>query len=133
VIVPASLDTNMLLRLTLRDIPEQYETVKSLVTAPGARYYVADMAVVEMVHALMHHYGFSRAQVSEVVRAIISDSALETNAVLLESAVACFVAHVSLSFVDCYLAEQARECGNTPLLTFDKKLTSQHVAAQLAR
>ena len=128
---PPTLDTNLLLRLALGDVPAQYEAVRNLITVPGARHRITDLAIVEAVHTLTHHYGLSRIQVVEIIRAIITDPSLEANAVLLESVCRCFVAHPSLSFTDCYLAEDADASGHQPLLTFDRKLAHQHPAARL--
>lgn len=126
-----TLDTNLLLRLVLRDIPGQYEAVRDLLIASGARYRVTDMAIVEVVHALAHHYGLSRQQIVEIIRAIILDPAIEASTNLLEAVTEQFLLQPALSFTDCYLAEEALVSGNLPLLTFDKKLAKQHDSAQL--
>jgi len=131
--VTASLDTDLLLRLTLRDVPEQYDCVKSLIKAPGARYFVSDLAIAEMVHALQHHYGFTRSQVAEVVRAVLTDPGIEANRALLDPVLSSFVNQPALSYSDCYLAEEARLSGRVPLLTFDRDLARHHPSAQLAR
>ena len=127
----ATLDTNLLLRLALNDIPEQYGIVKALITAPGAHYRVTDMAISELVHALIHHYSLTREQIAEIVRAIILDPSLDANKDFIEGVIECFLDHPALSYTDCYLAEEARVSGNTPLLTFDKKLAKQHPAAEI--
>jgi predicted nucleic acid-binding protein len=129
--VTATLDTNLLLRLALRDVEEQYEAVRDLVTRPGDRYRVTDMSVNELVFALTRHYAMSRSQVATIVRALLSDGAIEAHAGLLDRVLDCWVAHPSLSYTDCHLAEEAAASGNTPLLTFDKKLANQHPAALL--
>jgi len=131
--MPASLDTNLLLRLSLRDIPTQYEAVRDLVAAPGARYRVTDAAINEAVHALSYHYQMSRHQVAEIVRAIIWDGAIDASSGFLDAVLTTFETHNALSYTDCYLAEEARNSGNTPLLTFAKKLASGHETAQLHR
>ena len=129
----ATLDTNLVLRLVMGDIPDQYETVRDLLAVPGARYRVTDMAIAEIVHALVHHYGLTRPQVAEILHAIITAPNIDTNRGLLEAVIDSFIRHPGLSFVDCYLAEEARAWGNLPLLTFDKKLAHLHNAAQLLR
>ena len=129
--MPATLDTNLLLRLALRDIPEQYTIVRNLVTTPGARFRVTDTGINEMVHALINHYGLSRRQVAEIIRSIISDGSLDANNAFLDGVLSVFEAHTAMSYTDCYLAEEARASGNVPLLTFDKKLAAQHEAAKL--
>ena len=127
----ATLDTNLLLRLTLRDIPGQYEAVRDLLAVPGARYRVTDTVINELVYALIHHYAFSRPQVAEIVRTILTDATIEANAALLGRVIEQFEHHPAMSYTDCYLAEEALASGNVPLLTFDKKLAAQHVAARL--
>ncbi len=129
--MPATLDTNLLLRLVLRDVPEQYEAVRDLVTHPGARYRVADAAITEIVHALTHHYALSRPQVAEIVRALVTDPCIEADKRLLDMVLTQFEAHPAMSYTDCYLAEEARATGNEPLLTFDKKVAKQHASARL--
>ncbi|MDR1266029.1 MAG: hypothetical protein LBK42_10845 [Propionibacteriaceae bacterium] len=127
----ATLDTNLVLRLLLRDIPEQYELVRDLVTAPGARYRVTDTVVNETVHALTHHYRLSRHHVAEIVRALLQDGAVEADKAFLDGVIICFVNHPKLSYTDCYLAEEARVSGHVPLLTFDRRLAREHASAQL--
>ncbi|MCL2803792.1 MAG: hypothetical protein FWD29_07585 [Micrococcales bacterium] len=127
----ATVDTNLLLRLVLRDIPKQYEAVRDLVTVPGARFRVTDMAIAELVHALLHHYGLSRSQVAQIVRTVLWDNAFEANKAMLDAVTSVFEKQGGLSFIDCYLAEEAQVTGNAPLLTFDKALAKQHQAAQL--
>ena len=127
----ATLDTNVVLRLVLKDIPEQYEIIKDLITAQGAQFRLSDMVAVDLVHALMHHYDLNRSQVAEILRSLLIDPNIDSNRALLESVIKSFVTHPSLSFVDCYLSEEAKATGNLPLVTFDKKLASQHDAAQL--
>jgi len=129
--MPASLDTNVLLRLALRDIPSQYAIAQGLITTSGARYRVADIAIDEMVHALTYHYAMTRPQVAAIVRAIIWDVAIDTSSTFLDAVLTLFEANKHLSFTDCYLAEDARASGNAPLLTFDKKLAASHPAAEL--
>lgn len=129
--MPATLDTNLLLRLVLGDVPEQYQVVRDLVTRAGAHYRVTDTAISEVVHALTHHYDLSRPQVAEIVRALVTDPSIEANKVLLDAAISQFEAHPALSYTDCYLAEEAHMSGNEPLLTFDKKLAKQHASAEL--
>ena len=44
-----------------------------------------------------------------------------------------FELHKSLSYTDCYLAEEARISRHVPLLTFDKKLAAGHPDAKLVQ
>ncbi|MDR1412760.1 MAG: PIN domain-containing protein [Actinomycetes bacterium] len=120
-----SLDTNVLLRLTLKDIPGQFERAKRLVAAPGARFLVSDTAIIEYVFALERHYALSRAQIEEMLTGLMTIPALECNDTLLLEAAALYIGHPKLSFEDCYLATSAQAFDATPLWSFDKKLVKQ--------
>ena len=120
-----SLDTNVLLRALLNDIPEQHLLAKTLIEKPGARYCVADTALIELVFVLERHYRFNREQIADALEGLVMHPKLSCNkSVLLQSAKS-FIVHRSLSFEDCYLAQCAKETGSTPLWTFDKRLASQ--------
>ncbi|MDR2929451.1 MAG: PIN domain-containing protein [Propionibacteriaceae bacterium] len=127
----ASLDTNVLLRLALRDIPAQYEVARDLVVAQNSHFVVTDTAIAEVVHALMHHYHFSRGQVAAVIEAILAEPAITSNVRLITATLNQFLSQPQLSYTDCYLAEEANLGHNIPLLTFDKDLAKHHPAAQL--
>ncbi|MDR2975189.1 MAG: PIN domain-containing protein [Propionibacteriaceae bacterium] len=129
--MPATLDTNALLRLALRDVPAQYDIVRDLVTAENAHFVVSDTAIAEVVHALMHHYHFSREQVVDIIEAILSEPAFTTSTRLITVTLNQFLHQPKLSYTDCYLAEEAATSRNSPLLTFDKDLAKHHPAAQL--
>ena len=127
----ASLDTNVLLRLLLNDIPEQHEQVKRLVQEPGVSFFVSDTAIIELVFVLERHYGFSRAQVAEAIGALATIANISFNAGLMNKALASFIEHPKLSFEDCYLTQTAADQNATPLWTFDKKLAAQSEYAQI--
>jgi predicted nucleic acid-binding protein len=128
-----SLDTNALLRLTLKDLPEQHEKVKKLVTQPKARFVVNDSAVIEYVFVLERYYELRREQIVEMVKALGNMDNLEVNHTLLNKALALYVVRPKLSFEDCYLAESAVVAQAVPLWTFDEKLARQSEHAELIR
>ncbi len=129
----ASLDTNLLLRLVLGDVPEQYVVVRDLITAPGAHYRISSAAIAEMVHALLHHYHFTREQVGTVVHTVLLEPAFDIDRSHIEKTLEAFLKHKALSYMDCFLAEEARVRSDTPLLTFDKDLSRLHTSAQLPK
>jgi predicted nucleic-acid-binding protein len=126
----SSLDANVMLRLTLKDVPDQFDLAKRLVERPGARFHVSGLALVEYVFALEHHYRLTRRQVSEVVRGLLSIPNIWTDCRFIDSVVDLWSSHPALSFADCYLAEEAKDAGLVPLWTFDRKLANQHSAAR---
>jgi len=126
-----SLDTNVLLRLALGDIPEQFDQVEALLSRTDVAFVVADAAIVELVFALQTHYGMSRAAVADTVMSLLNVDSIKGDMSLFERVSAHFVTHSKLSFTDCYLAEYARQSSATPLWTFDSKLANQHEYAQM--
>lgn len=125
----ASLDTNVMLRLMLKDVPEQHERAKTLVSGT-ARLVVHDVALVEYVYVLEDYYGLTRPQVADMVRGVMSIPNLECSADLVTRVLTSWLARPKLSFEDCYLAERSVTDSTTPLWTFDKKLARQHPGAR---
>ena len=120
-----SVDTNILLRLLLNDIPEQHTAAKELMQQSTNQVAVADTAVIELVFVLDRHYGFSRIQISEALDGLMKLKEINCNRVLFENATALFTEHSGLSFEDCCLSTYANLNGAEPLWTFDKKLANQ--------
>lgn len=126
-----SLDTNVLLRLLLKDVPEQHEAVEALFKQANGAFEVADAALIEIVFVLERHYRFTRAAILDDVSDLVSLPQLRCNQVLIKRALQLFVAHPALSFEDCCLSVYAELQDATPLWTFDKKLASQAPDARL--
>jgi predicted nucleic-acid-binding protein len=126
-----SLDTNVLLRLLLNDIPEQRSSVKRLLGQTNNQFVVADTAVIELVFVLYKYYGFNRLQITEVIDGLMSLKEINCNRGLFIAALPLFVSHASLSFEDCCLAVYAQLNDAEPLWTFDKKLASHAESAKL--
>ena len=94
--------------------------------------YVVDMAcLVELEHVLRSKYLFPRHMIVSHFQMIASHPRLVVDELVLERVLADYTTYPALSFVDCCLAEFARSSGNTPLLTFDKKLARQLPHAEL--
>jgi predicted nucleic-acid-binding protein len=126
-----SLDTNVLLRLLLNDIPEQHQSVKRLLADTSNNFSVADIAIIELVFALQRHYGFTRQQVAEAVTGLTRLSVVNCNRSLFENVMPVFLEHTALSFEDCCLSTYAILNDAEPLWTFDKKLANQAASAEL--
>ena len=120
-----SLDTNVLLRLLLNDIPEQHTAIAKLINSGTGQFAVADIAIIELVFALDRYYGFNRLQIDEAVDGLMKLPAIDCNRILFEGALGIYLEHNSLSFEDCCLSIYAELNDAEPLWTFDKKLTNQ--------
>lgn len=118
-----SLDTSVILRLLLADVPEQHRAARRLVDS--GEFHVSDAAVIETSFALGRHYRLSRDEQHAVVSGFLAQPTIECNLPLLMQTLDLYVAHPKLSFEDCYLVSAAEHAVAAPLFTFDQKLARQ--------
>jgi predicted nucleic-acid-binding protein len=119
----ASVDTNVLLRLVLNDVPAQADAVKKLLSF-RVKYEVADVALTEMVFVLERLYKMERQMVTQFLLVILRHPQFVCNRSLFEKIVPIYLSEPSLSIVDCTLLEYARQNNTAPLYSFDKKLVN---------
>ena len=125
-----SIDTNVLLRLTLKDVPAQHDKAKKLISGTKKRFDVADIAIIEYVYALESYYEFHRLQINEMVRFLMNLENLNVNRKLFSESALLYLVRPKLSFTDCCLATYAALNEAVPLWTFDKKLAIQSGVAK---
>jgi len=121
----SSLDTNILLRLLLKDSPEQHMAARRLIEQPDMSFLVSDTAIIELVFVLERYYEFSRVLIKEAVEALMGIACISLRSGVIREALGTYVSFPKLSFEDCYLVEEAAANNAVPLWTFDKKLVSQ--------
>lgn len=126
-----SLDTNILLRLLLDDVPDQHQVALRLFNETVGQLAVADTAIIEMVFVLERAYELTRPQVREAINGLLGSVKLNCNKGLFEDSLPLYVAHSALSFEDCCLATYAKLNNAEPLWTFDKKLAKQVAGTRL--
>jgi predicted nucleic-acid-binding protein len=114
-----SLDTNVVLRFLLRDIPDQ--SARALAAVAAEDVYVTDVVVTETVFVLEKYYGAPRDTISLSMRSFLALPNLTSNALLFRDVFDLYEARPSLSIVDCYVAVEAK-IWDTSLVTFDKNL-----------
>ncbi len=117
-----SLDTNIVLRFFLNDIPEQTIMARRLIAASPV--YVSDVVVTETIYVLEQKLIYDRSFICGVLRMFLGLQSVFYNDLVLPSVMKMFEERPSLSFVDCYAAMEAKVFG-TKLYTFDKKLINQ--------
>lgn len=117
-----SLDTNIVLRFLLNDIPEQTIMARRLIAASPV--YVSDVVVTETIYVLEQKLIYDRSFICGVLRMFLGLQSVFYNDLVLPSVMKMFEERPSLSFVDCYAAMEAKVFG-TKLYTFDKKLINQ--------
>jgi predicted nucleic-acid-binding protein len=119
-----SVDTNILLRLLLNDVPAQTDTVKRMLDG-RSRYDVADSAIIEMVFVLEKQYKIEREVIVQYIQYVVKNSQFSCNTNLFLAILPLYLSEKSLSINDCALLGYARLNKATPLHTFDKKLVSK--------
>ncbi len=116
-----SLDTNILLRLVLRDHETMLIAAKKLL-AKHEVFAVADQAIIELEYSLCGYYKYSREEFATIIQKLfLANQHLNLNRPLFEKVLPYYLAHPSVSIDDCCLAVYAQLNGQTPLYTFDKK------------
>ncbi len=119
-----SLDTNITLRLLLRDVPEQLDKVLNLIDSSKANSLrLEDAVLFECVWIMSGKmYRFDRQLVGKLLLGLTSIPQIICNKAMLEKAIPLYVSHKKISFVDACLTAYAESNNAVPLLTFDRKL-----------
>jgi predicted nucleic-acid-binding protein len=115
-----AVDTNVLVRLLVRDDAAQVEAAESFV-APGA--WVSHLVLAETLWVLDAVYERPPAQLATAIDLLLDHQSLTLqDADIVRAALDHFRARPSLGFSDCLVLETARKAGHLPLGTFDKAL-----------
>jgi len=119
-----SLDTNITLRLLLRDVPEQLDKVLNLIDSSKSNSLMLEDAVLfECVWIMSGKmYRFDRQLVGKLLLGLTSIPQIICNKAMLEKAIPLYVSHKKISFVDACLTAYAELNNAMPLITFDRNL-----------
>jgi predicted nucleic-acid-binding protein len=119
--VKAVLDTNVLVRHLTADPPEQAARATAFL-AGAEELLLSDIVAAELVYALETVHRVERAQVAELVRAVIAFPAIVVlDEVLLLRALELYERE-SLDFVTAYLAAGAERSGVGVVASFYRSL-----------
>jgi len=118
-----SLDTNIILRWVLGDIPEQTAKTDLLINS-GKPLRVSLLVIAEVVY-ILEATGFSRLQIQATIERLAGQQNLYLNRYVVVPAVRLYAKNNSISFVDACLVYDSSESGAVPLYTFDKKLANK--------
>lgn len=115
-----AVDTNLLVRLIVRDQPEQVTAAETFV-APSA--WVSMLVLMEAVWVLESVYRLGRSQIATVVAMLLEHDrmALQDEDVVRRAQLR-FEQESAVGFSDCLIMEVARKAGHLPLGTFDRAL-----------
>ena len=127
-----TLDTNIVLRIVLNDVPKLTDKVIHLLIDDSRTFIIPDVVFCEMVHILTKKLSYTRVDaVREITKTLSAFYNLSYDLNIVTEVFHDYVTHPALSFEDCYLAYYATKNGATPLWTFDKKLATESPTAKL--
>ena len=117
-----AIDTNVLVRLVVRDDAAQAAVAEAFVAA-GA--WVSHLALMEATWVFASVYGLTAQQIAIAIEALLDHRHLTLQD---EDVVAAALVHFrrrpKLGFSDCLMLETARRAGHLPLGTFDQALST---------
>jgi predicted nucleic-acid-binding protein len=115
-----AVDTNILLRLLIRDHTEQAEAADRFIEK-GA--WVSILAVAETAWVLRTGYRKTAAEVASAIQMLLDHEDLVLqDSETVEAALKLYRSRPALGFSDCLMLHLARKAGHLPLGTFDRAL-----------
>lgn len=115
-----AVDTNVLVRLVVRDDPEQVDRAEAFV-APGA--WVSLLVLAEAVRVLDSVYGLNRKRIGTVVGMLIEHDRLTLqDEDVVRKAHSMFERGRAIGFSACLIVAVARKAGHVPVGTFDRRM-----------
>lgn len=116
-----AVDTNLLVRLLVRDDPKQVEASERFI-AKGA--WVSLLVLQETTWVLERSYGLGRREVGLAIELLLEHESLTLESPnIIAPALADYRASNRVGFSDCLIVTVARAHGHLPLGTFDKRLS----------
>jgi predicted nucleic-acid-binding protein len=118
-------DTNVIVRLLVRDDDEQYRRAELIFrrATAGQGVWLASIVLVEVVWVLSVAYKFDRATTAASLRRLIdTDGVHVEDGPTTHLVLAAFEAGAA-DFADYFILESARRDGALPLHTFDERLS----------
>jgi predicted nucleic-acid-binding protein len=115
-----AVDTNVLVRLLVRDDAKQVAAAEAFVES-GA--WVPHLAIAESTWVLESVYDLGPQAIATAVDMLLNHAQLTVqDADVVAAALVRFRQHRNIGFSDCLTVETARKAGHVPLGTFDRAL-----------
>lgn len=118
-----ALDTNVLVRYLVQDVPEQAEAARELLAgltteAPG---FIGREVTIETVWVLERTYRFSRSQIADILEELTAAEGLVFEAGDDVARAALRFREGGPDFADLMILAAAERVGANPLYTFDQR------------
>jgi predicted nucleic-acid-binding protein len=113
-----AVDTNVLVRLVVRDDPAQVRAAEEFVTK-GA--WVSHLVLAETLWVLDSVFELERERMAQAVEMLLNHRDLTLqDADVVTTALGHYRKRSSVDFSDCLVLEIARKAGHLPMATFDR-------------
>ncbi|WKZ81744.1 MAG: PIN domain-containing protein [Acidimicrobiia bacterium] len=117
----AFVDTNVIVRHLTGDPPDLAARAKAFLASSG-ELLLADVIVAETVNVLESFYEVQRADLAQLIRAVIAFPAMRTlDPALLLRSIEIYEVH-GVDFAEAYLAASAEVTGVAQVASFDRAL-----------
>lgn len=121
---PIFVDTNVFLRFFVKDVESFYQKAKELFEKAEngeLKLETSDLVIAEIVWVLESYYGFSKAEIKEMVDAILETRNIKVaNNARIREAAELYVAG-KMDFIDAYNIAYMKAKGYNKVATFDIK------------
>jgi predicted nucleic-acid-binding protein len=113
-----AVDTNVLVRLLMRDDADQVSAAEAFVSR-GA--WVSHLVLAETFWVLGSVYDLTRAQIATAIEMLLNHRELSLqDADVVTAALDHYRRRPAVEFSDCLVLEIARKAGHLPVATFDR-------------
>lgn len=121
----STLDTNVLVRYLVRDIPEQVDAARELIEGltPEDPGFICREVVLEVAWVLERTYSFTRTQVAEALMNLTASDSLVVENSDDVAAAAYRYRQGGVGFSDLMILKAAQRANAGPLHTFDHRLS----------
>ena len=117
---PMIADTNILIRLFVKDDDAQIEQLVRLIEQGDTTFYILSLVIIEAYWVLRKVYGFEKNAILQVLEDFVESDGVELEEDSLIQRVLRKFREVNVDFVDVYLAEKSRSL-ELPILTWNSK------------
>lgn len=113
------IDTNLLLRFLLNDIPSQAQSVANLLKNPPGSLILTDVAFAELAWVMVSFYQFPKVDIIEKLFSILNMDILSLNKPLLSKTLKIYSEN-QIDYIDAYHAAVVSQDNLDSIFSFDK-------------
>lgn len=117
---PMIADTNILIRLFVKDDDAQSEQLVRLIEQGDTTFYILSLVLIEAYWVLRSVYKFEKESILQVFDDFVESDGVELEEDSLMQRVLVRFRDLNVDFVDVYLAEKSRSL-KLPILTWNSK------------